>query len=103
MFLMVSCCWSLCYCDVPDVTNGVVGVCAVPFEHAVASGPAVTGFPAVDGVLAVAIASLLILMSLCLLLFFKGLVIYYHRWASITLNVSIRYFYRSKFRNKPVR
>jgi hypothetical protein len=55
-FLMVSCCWPLCYCDVPDVTNGVVGVSAVPFEHAVASGPAVTGFPAVDGVLAVAIS-----------------------------------------------
>ena len=61
---MVSCCLSLCYCDIPDVTNGVVGVSAVPFEHAVASGPAVTGFPAVDSVLAVAIASLLILMSL---------------------------------------
>ncbi len=26
-----------------------------------------------------------------------------HRWASITLNVSIRYFYWSKFRNEPVR
>ncbi len=36
--------------DVP----GVVGVSAVPFEHAVAGGPVVTGFPAVDGVLAVA-------------------------------------------------
>jgi hypothetical protein len=33
--------------------NGVVGVSAVPFEHAVAGGPAVTGFPTVDGVLAV--------------------------------------------------
>ena len=43
---------------------GVVGVSGVLFEHAVASGPAVTGFPAVDSVLAVAIASLLILMSL---------------------------------------
>ena len=50
LFLMVSCCWPLCYCDVPDVTNGVVGVSAVPFEHAVAGGPAVTGFPAVQGV-----------------------------------------------------
>ncbi len=40
--------------DVPGVTTGVVGVSAVPFEHAVASGPAVTGFSAVDGVLAVA-------------------------------------------------
>jgi hypothetical protein len=47
-FLIVSCCWSLCYCEVPGVTNGVVGVPAVPFKHAVASGPAV------DGVLAVA-------------------------------------------------
>ncbi len=43
---------------------GVVGVSAVPFVHAVADGPAVTGFPAFDGVLAVAIASLLILVSL---------------------------------------
>ncbi len=33
------------------ITNGVVGVCAVPFEHAGAGGPAVTGFPAVDGLL----------------------------------------------------
>jgi hypothetical protein len=40
--------------DVPGVTNGVVGVSAVPFEHAVAGGPAVTVFPAVDGVLVVA-------------------------------------------------
>ncbi len=40
--------------DVPGVTNGVVGVSALPFEHAVAGGPAVTGFPAVDGVLALA-------------------------------------------------
>jgi hypothetical protein len=30
---------------IPDgVTNGVVSVSAVPFEHAVAGGPAVTGF-----------------------------------------------------------
>jgi hypothetical protein len=35
------------------ITNGVVGVPAVPFEHAVAGGLDVTGFPAVDGVLAV--------------------------------------------------
>jgi hypothetical protein len=48
---MVSCYWSLCYCDVPGVTNGVVGVSAVPFEHAVAGRPAVNGFPAVDGIL----------------------------------------------------
>jgi hypothetical protein len=41
--------------DVPGVTNGVVSVSAVPFEHAVAGDPAVTGFPAVDSVLAVAI------------------------------------------------
>ncbi len=34
------------------MSNGVVGVSAVPFEHAVASGPAVTGFPAVESVLA---------------------------------------------------
>jgi len=43
--------------DVPGVTIGVVGISAVPFEHAV------SGVPAVDGVLAV-LASLLILMSL---------------------------------------
>jgi hypothetical protein len=53
-FLMVSSCWSLCYFDVPGVTNGVVGVFAVPFEHAVAGGSAVIGFSAVEGVLAVA-------------------------------------------------
>ncbi len=43
--------------DIPGVTNGVVGVSAVPFEHAVAGGPAVADFPAVpavDGILAVA-------------------------------------------------
>jgi hypothetical protein len=32
---------------------GFVGVSAAPFENAVAGGPAVTGFPAVDGVLEV--------------------------------------------------
>jgi hypothetical protein len=32
------------------VTNGVVGVSAVPCEHAVAGGPAVTGFLAVASV-----------------------------------------------------
>ncbi len=40
--------------DVPGVNNGVIGVSAVPFEHAVAGGPAVTDFPAVEGVLVVA-------------------------------------------------
>jgi len=40
--------------DVPGVTNGVFSISAVPFEHAVAGGPAVTGFPAVDSILAVA-------------------------------------------------
>ncbi len=46
--------------DVPGVINDVVGVSVIPFEHAVAKGPAVaggpavTGFPAVDLVLAVA-------------------------------------------------
>jgi hypothetical protein len=49
-FLMVSCCWSLCYCKVPGVTDGVVGVSAVPFEHAVAGGFAVDGILAVAGV-----------------------------------------------------
>jgi hypothetical protein len=39
--------------DVPGVTSGVVGISAVPFEHAVAGGLAVTGFPAVETVLAV--------------------------------------------------
>jgi len=38
---------------IADVPGGV-GVSAVPFEHAVAGGPVVTGFPAVDGVLSVA-------------------------------------------------
>jgi hypothetical protein len=40
-FLLVpdgSCYWSLCN-----------GVSAVPFEHAVAGGPAVTGFPILAG------------------------------------------------------
>jgi hypothetical protein len=36
--------------DVPGVTIGVVGVSDVHFEH----GPAVTGFPAVHGIVAVA-------------------------------------------------
>ncbi len=49
-FLMVSCCWFLCYCEVPAVTNGVVGVPAVPFKHAVAGGPAVDGVLAVTSV-----------------------------------------------------
>jgi hypothetical protein len=42
--------------DVPSVTGGVVGVSPVLFEHAVAGGPAVPSFPAVDGILAVASA-----------------------------------------------
>ncbi len=46
--------------DVPGVTNGVVGVSDVPFEHTVAGCPVVNGFPdvngfsAVEGILAVA-------------------------------------------------
>jgi hypothetical protein len=32
----------------------IVGVSAVNFEHVVAGGPAVTGFPAVEGILVVA-------------------------------------------------
>ncbi len=44
---------------VSGVINGVVGVSAVPFEHAVAGSPAVTGFPAVEGVLAVAFSLLI--------------------------------------------
>ncbi len=40
--------------DTPGVINGVVGVSAVPIEHAVAGGPAITGFPGVDCVLSVA-------------------------------------------------
>jgi hypothetical protein len=51
--LMVSCCWSLCYCCRSWCTNGV-GVSVIPFEHAVPGCHAVPGFPAVDGVLAVA-------------------------------------------------
>ena len=46
--------WLSAIADVPCVTNGVVDVSTVPFEHAVAGGPAATGFPAVEGVLAVA-------------------------------------------------
>jgi hypothetical protein len=38
--------------DVPGVTNGAVGVSAVPFEHAVTGDSAVIGFSAVEGVLA---------------------------------------------------
>ena len=38
----------------PGETNGVVGVSDVPFEDAVAGDPAVIGFSAVEGVLAVA-------------------------------------------------
>jgi hypothetical protein len=52
-FLIVSCCWSLCYWS-SWCNNGVVGISAVPFEHAVAGGPAVTGFSAVDRFLSVA-------------------------------------------------
>ncbi len=40
--------------DIPGVTKDVVGISAVPAEHAVVGGPAITGFPAVDSVLAVA-------------------------------------------------
>ncbi len=62
------CCWhplSSCWfpvsylsdiADIPCVTNGVVGAFAAPFKHAVAGSPAVTGFPAVYDVLAVASA-----------------------------------------------
>jgi hypothetical protein len=39
--------------DVPGIINGVVGFSSVPFEHAVAGGPPVTGFPAVDAVASV--------------------------------------------------
>ncbi len=45
---------SLLIADIPGVTKDVVGISAVPVEHAVAGGPAITGFPAVDSVLAVA-------------------------------------------------
>ncbi len=51
---MVSCCWFSATAEVSGVTNGVVDVSAVPFKNAVAGGPAVTGFSAVEGVLAVA-------------------------------------------------
>ncbi len=59
-----SCCWGpvsswwfpvavlSAIADVPGEANGVVGIPAV--EHVVAGGPAVTSFPAVEGVLAVA-------------------------------------------------
>ncbi len=40
--------------DVPGVTIGVVDVSGIPFERAVAGGPAVIGFPAVERILAVA-------------------------------------------------
>ncbi len=45
------------------MANGVVGVSAVPFEHAVAGSPAVSGFPAVEDVLAVADPGVYILAS----------------------------------------
>ncbi len=68
---MVFCCLSLCYCDVPGVTNGVVGVSAVPFKHDVAGGPAVDGILAVASVPADPYVSILAVV-------FKGLVAYYH-------------------------
>jgi len=37
-FLVVSCCWSLCYCWCSWCSQGVVGVSAIPFDHAVAGG-----------------------------------------------------------------
>ncbi len=56
-----SCCcwrpsssWWLSVDGLSAIAAIVVGVFAVPFEHAVAGGPAVTGFLAVEGVLAVA-------------------------------------------------
>jgi hypothetical protein len=49
-----SCCCSAIV-DILGVTNGFVDFSAVPFEkNSVAGGRAVTGFPAVEGVLAVA-------------------------------------------------
>jgi hypothetical protein len=52
------CCWfpvagPSAIADFPGVTHGVI---AVPFEHAVAASPAVTVYPAVDSILAVASA-----------------------------------------------
>ncbi len=49
--------------DTPGVNNGVVGVSAVPFEHAVAGRPAVTGFLLLAAFLLL-LAPLLILVSL---------------------------------------
>ncbi len=49
--------------DVPGVNNGVVGVFAVPFEHAVGGRPAVTGFLLFTAFLLL-LAPLLILVSL---------------------------------------
>jgi hypothetical protein len=40
--------------DIPGVTKDVVGISAVPVEHAVVGGTDITGFRAVDSVLAVA-------------------------------------------------
>ncbi len=57
VFCKDPCFWQRPYCTAGTVVAfipAVVGVSAVPFQHAVASGPAVTGFPAVNGVLAVA-------------------------------------------------
>jgi hypothetical protein len=42
MFLMVSGAGLSAIADIPGVTICVVGVSAVPLEHAVAGGPAVT-------------------------------------------------------------
>ncbi len=51
ILLVADGCWSL-----PAIADviGVVGISAVPFDLSVAGGPAVTGFPIVDGLLAVA-------------------------------------------------
>ncbi len=52
--LTVSCCWFLCYCWSSWCNQWCCWCSCCSFEHAVAGGPAVTSFPAVGGVLAVA-------------------------------------------------
>ncbi len=52
-----------CIADFPGVTIGVVSVSAVPFEHAVAGGPAVTDFRLLNMFLLL-LASLQILVSI---------------------------------------
>ncbi len=52
-FLIVSCCWSLCYCWCSWCNQWCFWRFCCSFRTCCYGGPAVTGFPAVEGVLAV--------------------------------------------------